>query len=273
MQATECTRIKAFKYNQVLKKILTMMQKEDSSGGNRRHPQGKSGNQEEGSAHGRVLEEGIKAQKQPGEELSRGMETMIHQVDLPTDTATHSRTTMMTGMVLMEGDNQDSRSRHGEIPLLAQTWPTPKESMIGTTGGGSRGGSSTGAASTRSTNTTVNSSKTLAVEESTKEQTQDSTEYKEDTRVLEVKTGLLPDNQASPSETTSERPGEEVYGTNAFGVQTIHGVPTQLWCTTRHQGAYTEFEVDEHLDWGTGKPESHWDYGDLELMSKRLAGT
>jgi hypothetical protein len=22
-----------------------------------------------------------------------------------------------------------------------------------------------------------------------------------------------------------------------------------------------------------GKPDSHWDYGDLELMSKRLAGT
>jgi hypothetical protein len=109
--------------------------------------------------------------------------------------------------------------------------------------------------------------------ESEDSDSEDSTEYKEDTRVQEVKTGLLPDSQASPNETISERPSEEVYGTDDFGVQTIHGVPTQLWCTTRHQGAYTKFEVDEHPDWGTGKPDSHWDYGDLELMSKRLAGT
>jgi hypothetical protein len=114
------------------------------------------------------------------------------------------------------------------------------------------------------------SSSTSESEDSDRE---DSTEYKEDTRVLEVKTGLLPDSQASPNETISERPSEEAYGTDDFGVQTIHGVPTQLWCTTRHQGAYTKFEVDEHPDWGTGKPDSHWDYGDLELMSKRLAGT
>jgi hypothetical protein len=100
----------------------------------------------------------------------------------------------------------------------------------------------------------------------------DSTEYKEDTRVPDVEAGLRPDSQASPNETISERPSEEAYGTDDFGVQTIHGVPMQLWCTTRHQGAYTEFEVDEHPDWGTGKPDSHWDYGDLELMSKRLAG-
>jgi hypothetical protein len=113
------------------------------------------------------------------------------------------------------------------------------------------------------------SSSTSESEDSDRE---DSTEYKEDTRVLEVKTGLLPDSQASPNETISERPSEEAYGTDDFGVQTIHGVPTQLWCTTRHQGAYTEFAVDEHPDWGTGKPDSHWDYGDLELMSKRLAG-
>jgi hypothetical protein len=84
----------------------------------------------------------------------------------------------------------------------------------------------------------------------------------------DVKAGLLPDSQASPNETISERPSEEAYGTDDFGVQTIHGVPMQLWCTTRHQGAYTKFEVDEHPDWGTGKPDSHWDYGDLELMSK-----
>jgi hypothetical protein len=46
--------------------------------------------------------------------------------------------------------------------------------------------------------------------------------------VPEVKTGLLPDSQASPSETTSERPSEEAYGTDAFGVQTIHGVPAAI---------------------------------------------
>jgi hypothetical protein len=114
------------------------------------------------------------------------------------------------------------------------------------------------------------SSSTSESEDSDRE---DSTEYKEDTRVLEVEAGLLPDSQASPNETISERPSEEAYGTDDFGVQTIHGVPTQLWCTTRHQGAYTKFAVDEHPDWGTGKPDSHWDYGDLELMSKRLAGT
>jgi hypothetical protein len=109
--------------------------------------------------------------------------------------------------------------------------------------------------------------------ESEDSDSEDSTEYKEDTRVQEVEAGLLPDSQASPNETISERPSEEAYGTDAFGVQTIHGVPMQLWCTTRHQGAYTTFDVDEHPDWGTGKPDSHWDYGDLELMSKRLAGT
>jgi hypothetical protein len=113
------------------------------------------------------------------------------------------------------------------------------------------------------------SSSTSESEDSDRE---DSTEYKEDTRVPDVKTGLLPDSQVPPNETISERPSEEPYGTDDFGVQTIHGVPTQLWCTTRHQGAYTEFAVDEHPDWGTGKPDSHWDYGDLELMSKRLAG-
>jgi hypothetical protein len=109
--------------------------------------------------------------------------------------------------------------------------------------------------------------------ESEDSNSEDSTEYKEDTRVQEVEAGLPPDSQASPNETISERPSEEAYGTDDFGVQTIHGVPTQLWCTTRHQGAYTKFAVDEHPDWGTGKPDSHWDYGDLELMSKRLAGT
>jgi hypothetical protein len=90
---------------------------------------------------------------------------------------------------------------------------------------------------------------------------------------MEDETGLLPDSQVPPRETTSERPREEAYGTDEFGVQTIHGIPKQLWCTTQHQGAYTAFEVEEHPDWGTGKPESYWDYGDLELMSKQLAGS
>jgi hypothetical protein len=114
---------------------------------------------------------------------------------------------------------------------------------------------------------------TSSTSESEDSNREDSTEYKEDTRVPEVEAGLLPDSQASPNKTISEQASEEAYGTDDFGVQTIHGVPTQLWCTTRHQGAYTKFEVDEHPDWGTGKPDSHWDYRDLELMSKRLAGT
>ena len=84
------------------------------------------------------------------------------------------------------------------------------------------------------------SSSTSGSEDSNSE---NSTEHEEDAQSpekagedlqadMEGETGLLPDRQAPPSKTTSERPSEEVYGTDEFGVQTIHGIPKQLWCTT-----------------------------------------
>jgi hypothetical protein len=97
-----------------------------------------------------------------------------------------------------------------------------------------------------STKESGKNSQLASTSESNNSNSEDSTEQEEDAQPpertgeeqqadMEDETGLLPDSQAPPRETTSERPREEIFGTDEFGVPTIHGIPQQLWCTTQQQ--------------------------------------